>query len=160
MKDRNTKPKKPKNVSYSRVPGKLWHKIKKHLPKVRQGGRGRPASENRRVFNGLWYVLWTGCQWKAIERDWFGVSSSVIHQRFQAWRVQGVFERVLQAMLRYYGRTRRIHWIWQSVDSRSSPAPLGGPDTGQNPTGRHGSLNHLSFSMISNRIPPMSPEFM
>jgi putative transposase len=136
LKNPNTKPKKPKNVRYTCVPGKVWAKIKKHIPKIRRGGRGRPAADNRLVMNAIWFVLWSGCQWKAIERDWFGVSSSVIHERFQTWREQGVFEKALQAMLRFYGRTRHIRWIWQSVDSRSSPAPLGGKDTGKNPTDR------------------------
>ncbi len=78
------------------------------------------------MLNGIWYVLWTGCQWKAIEREWFGVSSSVIHDRFQSWTQAGVFEKVLTAMLRYYGRRRHVRWIWQSIDSRNCPAPLGG----------------------------------
>lgn len=155
MKNRNTKPKKPKNVSYSQVPGKLWRKIKKHLPKVRRGGRGRPPAENRIVLNGIWYVLWTGCQWKAIERDWFGVSSSVLHERFQTWREQGVFEKVLGAMLRYYGRTRHIRWTWQSVDSRSSPAPLGGEDTGKNPTDR-AKLGGKIHILVDQRGAPLS----
>lgn len=155
MKNRNTKPKKPKNVSYSQVPGKLWRKIKKHLPKVRRGGRGRPPAENRIVLNGIWYVLWTGCQWKAIERDWFGVSSSVLHERFQTWREHGVFEKVLGAMLRYYGRTRHIRWTWQSVDSRSSPAPLGGEDTGKNPTDR-AKLGGKIHILVDQRGAPLS----
>lgn len=133
MKQFNTK---PKNVSYSKIPGKLWKKIKKHLPKTRRGGRGRPASDNRAVMNGIWYVLWTGCQWKAIERHFFGVSSSVIHARFQEWRAQGVFVRIVQTLLRCYGRTRHVRWTWQSVDSKSVPAPLGQQDTGKNPTDR------------------------
>ena len=155
MKNRNTKPKKPKNVSYSLVPGKLWRKIKKHIPKVRRGGRGRPPAENRLVLNGIWYVLWTGCQWKAIERDWFGVSSSVLHERFQTWREQGVFEKVLGAMLRYYGRARHIRWTWQSVDSRSSPAPLGGKDTGKNPTDR-AKLGGKIHILVDQRGAPLS----
>jgi putative transposase len=127
---------KPKNVSYAKIPGKLWNKIKKHLPKVRHGGRGRPAIDNRAVMTGIWYVLWTGCQWKSIQKHFFGVSSSVIHARFQAWRAQGVFIEIVQAMLRYYGRTRHVRWTWQSADSRSVPAPLGGKGTGKNPTDR------------------------
>ena len=109
---------KPRRMKYTQVPGKLWRKIKKHLPPVRHGGRGRPAADNHAVLNGIWYVLWTGCQWKAIEREWFGVSSSVIHARFQAWCAQGVFEKILQALLRYYGRQCHIRWMWQAVDSR------------------------------------------
>ena len=48
-------------------------------------------------------------------------------------------------MLRFYGRRRHIHWKWQAVDSRSCPAPLGGSDTGNNPTDRskQGSKIHI-----------------
>lgn len=127
---------KPKNVSYNKVPGKLWKKIKKHLPKIEKGKPGRPRADNRAVMNGIWYVMWTGCQWKAIEKHFFGVSSSVIHDRFQEWRAQGVFMRIVQTMLRYYGRVRHVRWTWQSVDSKSVPAPLGQQDTGKNPTDR------------------------
>jgi putative transposase len=133
MKKSNTK---PKNVSYTRVPAKLWDKVKKHLPKLRQGGRGRPACSNRSVLDGIWHVLWTGCQWKAIDKTWFGASSSVIHARFQAWQRRGVFVAIMRALLRYYGRVCHIRWIWQAADSRSVPAPLGGKGTGPNPTDR------------------------
>jgi putative transposase len=132
MKKHNTK---PRNVKYNRVPSKLWDKLKKYLPKLRQGGRGRPACDNHAVLNGIWYVLWTGCQWKAIDKSWF-VSSSVIHARFQAWAQQGVFVRMMAGLLRYYGRVCHIRWTWQAGDSRSVPAPLGGKSTGPNPTDR------------------------
>jgi len=36
-------------------------------------------ASNHAVPNSNWYVLSTDCQWKAIEREWFGVSSSAIH---------------------------------------------------------------------------------
>ena len=77
---------KPQNVNYHRVPRALWRRIKKHLPKTqKRRGPGRPRIDNRAVINGIWYVLWTGSQWKAVHRDWFGVSSSVLHERFQTW---------------------------------------------------------------------------
>lgn len=149
-----TKPKKP-NVRFSRVPGKLYRKIKRHLPAMKPPGRGRPPADNHAVLNGIWYVLWTGCQWKSIERAWFGVSSSVIHERFQTWGRQGIFERMLTAMLRYYGRVRHIRWEWQSVDSRSSPAPLGGKDTGKNPTDR-AKLGGKIHILVDQRGAPLS----
>ena len=55
---------------------------------------GRPRVSDRAVANAIWYVLWTGCQWKAIHREWFGVSSSVVHERFQRWRQRGLFEKL------------------------------------------------------------------
>ena len=45
MKKSNTK---PKNVSYTHIPAKLWNMLKKHLPKVRQvDGVARPATIER-----------------------------------------------------------------------------------------------------------------
>ena len=65
-------------VNYFRLPRPLWRKLKKHLPKKRNNTSkrgGRPRVSDRAVANAMWYVLWSGCQWKAIHREWFGVSS-------------------------------------------------------------------------------------
>ena len=137
---------KPKNVNYFRVPRPLWRRIKRILPqRPRKRGRGRPSADARAVLNGIWYVLWTGCQWKAVHRDWFGVSSSVLHSRFQCWQQSGIFDKMLHAMVRFYAKKRHIQWRWQAIDSKSVPAPLGGAATGPNPTdrGKRGSKVHI-----------------
>ena len=86
---------KPKAVNYFEVPPKMWKKIRKLFPQAPQRRkRGRPRADNRAVLNGIWYVLWTGCQWKAVHKDWFGVSSSVLHERFQSWQQQGIFAKI------------------------------------------------------------------
>jgi putative transposase len=128
---------KPSNVDYFNVPSKLWRIIKRQLPKTpKQSGPGRPRVPNRAVVNGIWYVLWTGCQWKAVHKDWFGVSSSVLHERFQTWQTEGRWHKIMPRMVRFYARERRIRWKWQSIDSKSVAAPLGGEQTGKNPTDR------------------------
>jgi putative transposase len=137
---------KPKNVDYFQVPDELWEAVKQFLPpQPERVGLGRPRADDRAALNGIWYVLWTGCQWKAIHKNWFGVSSSVIHERFQTWREQGIFGDVLCKMVLYYQTEREIGWEWQSIDSKSCPAPLGGEETGKNPTdrGKRGSKIHL-----------------
>ena len=147
---------KPKSVDYFRVPRPLWRKIKKVLPKPpKKGGPGRPRADNRAVLNGIWYVLWTGCQWKAVHRDWFGVCSSTLHERFQTWQHQGVFDTVMQIMVKFYAKKRRIKWKWQSIDSKSCPAPLGGEKTGKNPTdrGKRGSKIHI---LVDQRGAPLA----
>ena len=128
-----------RKVDYFRLPRPLWRKLKKCLPKKRRKTRrgGRPRASQRAVVNGIWYVLWTGCQWKAVHRDWFGVSSSVIHERFQRWTRMGVFEKLMKRMVEYYAKERGgVGWKWQAMDSKNSPAPLGGGKTGKNPTDR------------------------
>jgi hypothetical protein len=42
----------------------------------------------------------------APQRDWFGVSSSVVHERFQRWRRAGIFEKLMRRMAEYYARER------------------------------------------------------
>jgi putative transposase len=42
----------------------------------------------------IFYVLATGCGWKALPRT-LGAPST-IHDRFRAWRAAGVFERLWQ----------------------------------------------------------------
>ncbi len=101
-------------------------------PSSRLGGRLRIGP--RAVLNGIWYVLWTGCQWKAVHRDRFGMSSSVLHERFQTWQEQGIWDKAFKTLVRFYARERHIQW--QAIDSRSCAAPLGGSDTGKNPMDR------------------------
>jgi transposase len=150
-----------RKVDYFRLPRPLWRKLKKCLPKKtknkssRRGGR--PRASDRAVINGIWYVLWTGCQWKAIHRDWFGVSSSVIHQRFQTWTRMGIFEKLMKRMAEYYSREcGGVGWRWQAMDSKNCVAPLGGEQTGKNPTDRGNSERRSTSSSTSAVLPSRS----
>ncbi len=146
-------------VDYFRMPRPLWRKLKKHLPKRRRrksAKGGRPRASERAVANAIWYVLWTGCQWKALHRDWFGVSSSVVHERFQSWREMGIFEKLSRRMVEYYARERGgIGWKWQAMDSKHAASPLGGEKTGKNPTDR-GKLGAKINLMVDGRGAPLS----
>jgi putative transposase len=47
----------------------------------------------------------------------------------------GLFEKLMKRMVEYYARERSgVGWRWQAMDSKSSPAPVGGEKTGKNPT--------------------------
>src|SRR5919107_3781099 len=147
-------------VNYFRLPRPLWRKLKKHLPKKKNNSSskrgGRPRVSDRAVANAMWYVLWTGCQWKAIHREWFGVSSSVVHERFQRWRRMDIFEKLMKSMAQYYAKeSGGISWKWQAMDSKNSPAPLGGEKTGKNPTdrGKQGAKINL---LVDERGAPLS----
>lgn len=135
--------------------GELWNRIAKILPPDKPVGTpGRPAIPNQRVLNGILYVLRTGCQWKSLQKEWFGASSS-IHDRFQAWRQAGLLAQIFQAMLEYYDHQKRIQWRWQAIDSKSVAAPLGGEQTGRNPTdrGKLGSKRHI---LVDGRGAPLA----
>jgi putative transposase len=139
---------------FGRVPDELWAVFVLYLPPeppVKR--RARPVVPFRRVLGGIFYRLRTGCQWKAIPRE-FG-SGSTCHLRFQEWQRLGVFEKVWAAQVRAYDQKRGIGWDWQILDSAIIPAPLGGEKTGKNPTDRAklGCKRHL---LVDRRGVPLA----
>ena len=137
------------------VPDGLWERIERVLPcEKRKGSPGRPALPNRQVLNGILFVLRSGCQWKGLKKEWYGASSS-LHERFQSWNEAGLWKKIYRLMVKYYHKKRHIQWKWQAVDSKMVPAPLGGEETGPNPTDRakSGSKRHL---WVDQRGAPLS----
>jgi len=101
---------------------------------VRKTGGGRKPKDARLVFEGIVYVLRTGCQWKALP-DRFG-SASAIHTRFLQWEKAGLFERLWKAGLAEYDDLQGVAWRWQSIDGAMMKAPLAQEAAGSNPTDR------------------------
>ncbi len=53
-------------------------------------------------------------------------SGSTCHRRFQQWIVSEVFQKLWVRLLEVYDDFKGIRWMWQSLDSVSVKAPLGG----------------------------------
>ena len=118
-----------------RVPDELWEIIVPLLPEEPEKPKGgRPRESDRKMMDAIFYVLKTGCQWKALPRC-MGAPSTV-HDRFQEWREAGVFKKMWQKGLDIYDEVTGIDWEWQSMDGVMTKAPLGGEATGPNPTDR------------------------
>ena len=84
------------------------------------------------MLEGIFYVLRTGCQWKAAPRE-YGCGSS-IHRYFQEWQAAGFFENIWVLGLEKYDELEGIGWKWQSVDGCMIKAPLARESVGHNPT--------------------------
>lgn len=121
----------------------LWEKIAPLVPVRRRiegkqyrrkAGAGRKPMDARQIFAGIVYVLRTGCQWKALPRE-YGAASSV-HKHFQHWQEAGFFLRIWQAGLAEYDGMQGIAWEWQSIDGAMGKAPLAQECVGPNPTDR------------------------
>jgi len=107
------------------IPDALWERMKACIPPRKRGKKsGRPPMDDRQAMTGIFYVLRTGCQWKALPRS-LGAASTV-HDRFQEWRAAGVFERIWRAGLLEYDKEIGIEWAWQALDGAMTKAPLGG----------------------------------
>jgi transposase len=98
-------------------------------------GGGRKPKDVRVVFEAIFYVLRTGCQWKALPAERFG-SASAIHARFLQWEKAGLFENLWKAGLAEYDAFEGIAWRWQSIDGAMMKAPLAQETVGPNPTDR------------------------
>jgi len=126
------------------VSDELWEKVAPLIPKqerkkglkyMRRPGGGRKPIDPRKVFEGIVYVLRTGCQWKALPEERFGSASS-IHKYFLEWKRQGVFVRLWRKGLAEYDDLEGIAWSWQSIDGAMVKAPLALEAVGPNPTDR------------------------
>jgi transposase len=67
-------------------------------PSKRADGKGRPRIDDRRILNGILWIMRTGAQWKDLPDRY--PSYQTCHRRFQEWVRAGVFESLLQALAR------------------------------------------------------------
>jgi len=126
------------------VSDEFWKRVKPLIPKRerepskvfrRKPGGGRKPMLERRVFEGIVFVLRTGCQWKSLPRERFGSASSV-HKYFRQWLKAGFFLALWRAGLAEYDEMEGIAWKWQSIDGATIKAPLAQEAAGPNPTDR------------------------
>lgn len=105
------------------MPDALWESVKSLLgPEKPVHSNGRPRAPYRRTMDAIFYVLRTGCQWKALPRC-LG-SGSTAHDYFQKWVADGVFETLWSLGLEEYDVIEGIDYRWQSVDGAMTKAPL------------------------------------
>lgn len=133
---------KKSNQSWT-ISDELWEAVKDEIPErqrkagkeyKRKPGGGRKPLPKRQVLEGIFYVLRTGCQWKAVPKE-YGAGSS-IHAYFQEWSNAGFFEKIWAKGLEKYDELEGIGWEWQSVDGCMVKAPLALEAVGHNPTDR------------------------
>ena len=68
-----------------------WALVEPLIPKAKRGGRKREV-DVREVFNGVMFVLSTGCQWRYIPKDL--PPKSTVYRYFCDWEHDGVLDRI------------------------------------------------------------------
>lgn len=68
-----------------------WALAEPLIPPAKHGGRRREVN-TREVLNAIFYVLWTGCQWKALPKDF--PPKSTVHDYLELWNWDGTLERI------------------------------------------------------------------
>jgi putative transposase len=108
-----------------RLPDAIWERMELALPKFRVSKKGgRPRLGWRSVLDGIFYILRTGCQWKAVPKA-FGSGSS-LHRYFQLLVEKEVFHTLWVIALLEYDDLKGLEWRWQCMDGAMTKAPLGG----------------------------------
>ena len=114
---------------------RLWPKLPVHVPKAHPLGCHKRRVPDRQVLDGIFCVLHTGYQWKALSAT--GIcSGSTAHARFQEWVQAGIFAQLWDVALPDYEDLIGLDFDWMALDGSLHKAPLGGKKTGPNPPDR------------------------
>jgi transposase len=134
----------------------LWKEIEPLLSPRKPGvkaGRGRPPISDRQAMNGIFFVLKTGCQWRAL--DVTGICpGSTAHDRFQKWRKAGVFREFWKKGLQKYDECKGIDWEWQSLDASFAKAPVAGSKKNRQKPHRSRQNRHQTLDSDRSSRPP------
>jgi putative transposase len=115
------------------VPDDLWHGfivpiLNTHDP---EPPTGRPRIDQRKAFDGVIFILRSGCQWNRLPAE-FGNDSSV-HRTFQRWVRRGVFQKLWAALVAYARSLGLVDFDWQSADCAMGKARFRGVNPAQTP---------------------------
>jgi transposase len=101
-----------------------WEKIEKLLPKPKKSRRGgRPWADNRKVFEGILWVLRTGAPWADLPKQY--PSPSTCWRRLRLWEEQDVWLNAWRAFLAELDANGQIDWSEAFADGSFAPAKKG-----------------------------------
>ena len=121
-----------------------WEKVKVHLPQPKRPWKkkdrkgGRPRLDNRKCFEGILWILWTGAPWSELPEE-YGAKSAV-HRRLQQWARDGTLENLWRAFLSQLQDKDHIRWNECFVDGTFASAKKGGLKSEKQNAGRERSL--------------------
>lgn len=74
---------------------KQWEKIKPLIPPPKPGGRPREV-KMREVFNGIFYLVRSGCSWRMLPNDF--PPWGTVHYYYWRFRREGIWQQINNAL--------------------------------------------------------------
>src|SRR5271157_863581 len=113
-----------------------WKRIAPLLPKPpkhRKGGR--PWIDNRRVLEGILWILRSGARWQDLPEKY--PHPSTCWRRLRDWEEQGVWLNIWRAFLSELNEREELDWSESFLDGSFAPAKKGAQESGK-PSGARG----------------------
>jgi transposase len=115
------------------VDDELWELIQPLLPVKPRRCRypGRKPLDDRRVLNGILFVLATGIQWTRLPQQLGYGSGMTCWRRLRDWHQSGVWQRLHLLLLAELHAAGQVDWSRAIADSSHVRAVMGGPRLGR-----------------------------
>jgi transposase len=102
-----------------------WNKIEPLLPQDKS--HGRPWADNRRVLEGILWILKTGARWRDLPNEY--PSPSTCWRRLQRWEKQGVWLKIWRQFLSELDQRQQLDWSESFIDGSFVPAKKGATES-------------------------------
>lgn len=116
------------------ISDRQWEFLEPILRVERKSNTGRMRSDPRAVFEGLLFVLYTGCQWRYLPESF--PPKSTVHDYLKIWNESGAFRTIFARIIRCLVEQGRIDLDTCFVDATFAPAKGGGDAVGLTKRGK------------------------
>ncbi len=113
-----------------------WQKIAPLLPKPpKQRKGGRPWIQNRRVLEGILWILRSGARWQDLPEKF--PHPSTCWRRLRDWEERGVWLNIWRTFLSELNQRQQLKWSESFLDGSFAPAKKGAAES-EKPSGARG----------------------
>ena len=113
-----------------------WKKIETLLPRPpKQPRGGRPWIENRRVVEGILWILRSGAPWKYLPKEY--PHPSTCWRRLRDWEEQDIWLKIWRTFLGELNERQQLQWSESFLDGSFAPAKKGAAEL-EKPSGARG----------------------
>ena len=126
-------------MAWRSLTDKQWDLIKEHLPKRPPSKKGgRPPADDRKCFEGILWILWTGAPWSELPEK-YGAKSTV-NNRLKEWAENDVLLNLWRAFLNQLSDQQKVKWDECFIDGMFVRAKKGAQWSGRLKAAREQSL--------------------